>query len=138
MSCTQIGISSSLNPQDENSVLEVFFIERLVKQAVSNSDLITDGTLSEQSSEKKDDVQLHMLAKQVKISAVCVQVFENRGLFGSDVMRLMVFSHRALRSEKILDLALGDIWSFLNININVNSPKHNLFISISVPVGMLI
>lgn len=84
-------LKSLLNPEDENSVLEILSLDHLVKRIVSRGDPTLDETLNEPGNEVRDDVQLPSLPEQLKVLDVLVQVFENRAVLSSNIMRSMMF-----------------------------------------------
>lgn len=57
---------------------------------------------------KKVDVQLPLLTEQLKTLAVFVQILKNRKLLNSNIMRLMVFCQRALRSKNASNMSQGE------------------------------
>lgn len=88
--CTQFGIESLLNFEDESSDLEALSVDHLIKKVVSSSDPITDRSLDERSCEEENDAQLPLLTEQLKTFAVSVQVLENDGVLNFSIMRIMM------------------------------------------------
>lgn len=81
---------------------------------MSNSLLVTDGTLNEQSNEEEGNVQLPLATEHLEAFTVSVRVLHHRGVLNSDNMGFTMSCQRALKSGRSLNMAQGDIRSICN------------------------